>query len=348
MAGIPIGLLGVAAPRRRAWGTGVLAMLFVVCWSSGFIGAKLGAGGAGIATVLMWRFVPLALVLLPVALLGSGRWGLRGRPRREVRLHVAIGLLSQVGYLLTVYWAIGLGVSTGTTALVDGVQPLVAAALAGPLLGAAVAGRQWVGLALGLGGVVLVSWSDAASPATSAPVWAYLVPFAGMLSLVASTILERRARVRTPPVPALAVHCATSAVAFTVLAVATGQAVPPPSTGFWLATAWLVILPTFGGYGLYWVLVERIGVTPVSSLMFLVAPVTSLWGAAMFGEPFSALTAAGFGLSLAAAVGVAARPAAAPSTASRAAGERPRPASSRRAAGLRSRRAPRGRSDRAA
>ncbi|MGV9864959.1 hypothetical protein [Rhodococcus koreensis] len=56
-----------------------------------------------------------------------------------------MGALSQTGYLLTVYQAIGLGASTGTTALIDGTQPLVVAVLAGPLLGQNVAARQWWG-----------------------------------------------------------------------------------------------------------------------------------------------------------------------------------------------------------
>ncbi len=266
------------------------AVLFVACWSSGFIGAKLGAADASVPTVLMWRFLPLALLLTPFLRPGS---------MRELGRHVLIGLLSQSGYLLTVYWAIGEGVSTGTTALIDGVQPLVAAALAGPLLGVAATGRQWIGLALGLVGVVLVSWSDAAS---HAPAWAYLIPFAGMLGLVASTVLERRARVPAPPLRALAVHCATSAVVFTVLALATGNAVPPASGHFWFALAWLIVLATFGGYGLYWLLVGRIGMTAVNSLMFLIAPVTSVWGTVLFGEPFTVLTGVGLGLALVAAV----------------------------------------------
>jgi drug/metabolite transporter (DMT)-like permease len=249
----------------------------------------------------MWRFVPLAVVLLPLALRRAGR-GLRGHPPREVRRHVLIGLLSQSGYLLTVYGAIGLGVSTGTTALVDGVQPLVAAALVGPLLGLVVGRRGWAGLALGLAGVVLVTWSDATAPSSTAPVWAYLVPFSGMLALVASTVLERRSRVRTPPMTALAIHCTTSAVVFSGLALATGTAVPPGSGDFWLATAWLVVLPTFGGYGLYWLLVERIGVTSVNGLLFLIAPVTAVWGAAMFGEPLGVATVLGLALALSAAV----------------------------------------------
>ncbi|MDT7797017.1 MAG: hypothetical protein QOI78_450 [Actinomycetota bacterium] len=270
-----------------------LGALFVLCWSSGFIGAKLGAADAPVATVLMWRFVPLALLLLP-ALRRAGAGGRAGLGRQ-----VAVGLLSQSGYLLTVYWAIGLGVSTGTTALVDGIQPLVVAALAGPLLGVAVSGRQWLGLGLGLSGVVLVTWSDATS-GRDTPLWAYLVPFAGMCCLVAATFLDRRTRVRTSPWQAVAIHCATSAVVFTVLAVATGAAIPPAAGRFWLAMAWLIVFATLGGYGLYWLLLDRAGVTRVNTLMFLVPSATTIWGALMFGEPFGPLTITGLALALAA------------------------------------------------
>ncbi|GAB3206793.1 DMT family transporter [Marinactinospora thermotolerans] len=294
--GIQIGIV----TRSRTWVTGALAVLFVLCWSSGFIGAKLGAADAPVTTVLMWRFVPLALALLPF-LLAQVRQSAAHRRIPGLGRHVLIGILSQSVYLLTVYWAIELGVGTGTTALIDGVQPLVAAALVGPLLGVAVTGRQWAGLALGLVGVVLVIWSDAAS-AGQAPAWAYLVPFLGMLGLVASTIVERRAPAPMPPLRALAIHCSTSAVVFTGLAIATGTAVPPASGSFWLALAWLLVFATFGGYGLYWLLVERIGVTPVNGLMFLIAPVTSVWGGVMFDEPFTPLTAVGLALALVAAL----------------------------------------------
>jgi drug/metabolite transporter (DMT)-like permease len=190
-----------------------------------------------------------------------------------------------------------------------------------------VTGRQWAGLLLGLIGVALVSFSDATAPGGEAPAWAYLIPFAGMLSLVASTILERRARVLTPPIEALGIHCATSAIVFTALAVASGSVVPPASVQFWIAMTWLMVLPTFGGYGLYWFLVERIGVTPVNSLMFLMPPVTAVWGAAMFGEPLTPVTVLGLTLALAAAL-VASR---SPGRAARA-----RPTSQRRQHSVRS------------
>ncbi len=275
-----------------------LGALFVLCWSSGFIGAKLGASDSPVATVLMWRFVPLAVALAPFLLRRAGTRGTDARS--DLGRQVTIGALSQSGYLLTVYWAIGLGVSTGTTALIDGMQPLVVAALVGPLLGAAVTGRQWTGLGLGFVGVVLVTWSDATAPGNDVPTWAYLVPFAGMLCLVAATFLERRAPTSTPPMRALAVHCATSAVIFSAIALATGTAALPTSGQFWIAMSWLVVFSTFGGYGLYWYLLRRVGVTQVNTLMFLVPPVTTLWGGLMFDEPLTAGTAVGLTLALAA------------------------------------------------
>ncbi|MFI1395054.1 DMT family transporter [Streptomyces sp. NPDC020681] len=279
----------------------LLSAAFVLCWSSGFIGAKLGAGSAAAVTVLMWRFLPLAVVLALVSV-AFARHSWRGLTARDVLRQTVIGALSQSGYLLTVYWAIQLGVSSGTTALIDGTQPLVAGALAGPLLRQYVSGPQWLGLGLGVSGVGVVTLADATAVGAGVPAWAYAVPFAGMLSLVAATFLESRTRAPVAPAVAMTVHCATSAVVFTVLAAALGSAVPPADAAFWTAIGWLVVLATFGGYGLYWLVLRRSGVTQVNTLMFLMAPVTAIWGAAMFGEPFGVQTAAGLALGLAAVV----------------------------------------------
>ncbi|MFD7713727.1 DMT family transporter [Streptomyces sp. NPDC059786] len=276
----------------------LLSAAFVLCWSSGFIGAKLGAGSAAATTLLMWRFLPLALVLAAFAAVCRAPW--RGLAVRDMARQAVIGALSQSGYLLTVYYAIQLGVSSGTTALIDGTQPLVAGALAGPLLGQYVARAQWLGLGVGVSGVALVTLADAGSG--DVVWWAYLVPFLGMLCLVAATFLESRSRTEVAPMAAMTVHCVTSAVIFTVLAAFSGAVRPPGDATFWTAVLWLVALSTFGGYGLYWLILQRSGVTKVNTLMFLMAPVTAVWGAVTFGEPFSVQTALGLGVALAAVV----------------------------------------------
>ncbi|GAA2355284.1 DMT family transporter [Streptomyces cuspidosporus] len=302
--------------------TVVLSVLFVLCWASGFVGAKLGAGAAPVTTLLMWRFLLLAAVLLPVARVTRKRGG--RPPGRVLGRQALIGALSQGGYLLTVYAAIQLGVNTGTTALIDGMQPLVVAALVGPLLGVSTSRRQWLGLVTGFLGVLVVTLGDASANG-SVPWWAYLVPFAGMLSLVAATFIEQRSPSPVRPLTGLTVHSTTSAVVFTALALATGGGVPPADPPFWIATGWLIVLSTLGGYGLYWTLLARVGVTRVNALMFLMAPVTSVWGAVMFGEPFTPVTAVGLTVGLLAVVTVAHR--------------RPR---HRPAAGARGKRAPAG------
>lgn len=269
------------------------SVAFVVLWASGFVGVKLATRVAPAETMLLWRSLVLTALLAP--------WLWRAARRldaADLRREVVVGVLSQAVYLAAVYAAIDLGVSSGTTSLMDGVQPLAVAALAGPLLGAVVPARQWVGLALGLLGVATVSAADLLAPATTAPWWAYGVPLVGMAGLVAATFLDRRRPRRASTVEALAVHCATTSVLTLVVTLATGTVVPPWTGDFWFAIAWMTLLATLGGYGLYWLLLERRGVTEVNTLLFLVPPTTVLWGAVWFGEPVGPLTVVGLALAL--------------------------------------------------
>ncbi|MYU09155.1 EamA family transporter, partial [Streptomyces sp. SID8361] len=111
----------------------VTSIGLVVMWTSGFIGAELGTREATADTLLMWRFLAAAAVL-------GGAWLLLRRrriPSRALAEQAAIGALSQGGYLGGIVWAVGLGVPSGTAALIAAVQPLAAGALAGRLLGEA-------------------------------------------------------------------------------------------------------------------------------------------------------------------------------------------------------------------
>ncbi|MGH3909402.1 MAG: DMT family transporter, partial [Pseudonocardiaceae bacterium] len=280
------------APVRAA-----LAAAFVLAWSSGFIGAELATRTAGTATVLAWRFLVAApLLLVPVLLIRSlaPSW-------RQVRIQVGIGLLAQCGYLGGVVLAIELGVPSGTTALVAALQPLVATAAAGSLLGERVNSRQWAGLWIGLAGVTVVVGGDLTG--TSAPWPAYLLPVGAMLSLVAATLAERRssqAATSLPLVTSVAIQCAVSALLFSAVAVARGEFAPPASGAFVFAIGWVVLLSTFGGYGLYWLVLRTSGVARVSSLLYLTPPVTLLSSALLFGDPITTTAVAGTVVCLAA------------------------------------------------
>jgi drug/metabolite transporter (DMT)-like permease len=285
-----------ASPRSRSAPlvTSLAAAGFVLAWSSGFTIAAVATTDAPATTLLLWRFLPLAVVLLVVA---AARGALRGVPAGELRRQAVIGLLAQFGYVVFVYAAVGAGVTTGSTALVDAVQPLVVATLVGPLLGLRVRGGQWVGLGVGAVGVALVVGSQLGE--SDASPWAWALPALAMASLIAGTLVERRGGARLPVLTTLTVHVSVTAAALVVLAAVTGTLVPPPSPSFWLATVLSALVPTLAAYGLYWWLLRRVGVTALNALLFLVAPTTAASGALLLGEPLTAWTIVGFVLSAA-------------------------------------------------
>lgn len=278
---------------------------FVVMWSSGFIAAELGTPVASTPTLMAWRFLVAACLLLAVVLLFRRRWPGSG----EVVVQGVVGLLSQGVYLIGVVGAIEFGVSAGTTALVAALQPLLAATLAGPILGESVRARQWAGLTVGLVGVALVvGFAVRGGTETvdgGAPLWAYSMPFIGMTGLVAATLLERGSRLKarleagleahseTPLDVALTVQCVTSALFFSILAFFWGGIEPTGGAQFWAAVSWWVVFSTFGGYGFYWLNLKFSSVTRVSSLVYLTPPTTMIWAYLMFGESIGPLAVLG-------------------------------------------------------
>lgn len=274
------------------------AVGFVAAWSSGFVIAALATVDVPWPTLLVWRFVPLAAVLLAVA---AARGAFRRVPLPDLGRQGVIGLFAQFGYCAFVYAAIAAGIATGTTALIDAVQPLVVATLVGPLLGLRVRGVQWAGLLVGAIGVALVVRSQMGG--SDAPPIASMLPAGAMACLIAGTFVERRRPAPLPVLTTLTVHVSVSAAALVVLAAVTGTLAPPASSTFWVAAVLSAIIPTMVAYGLYWWLLRRLGITAVNALLFLVAPVTALAGAVLLAEPLTTVTVLAFVLC---AVGVTA------------------------------------------
>lgn len=274
----------------RKAGLVVASLAFVLAWSSGFLVAKIGTFDASILTLLVWRFLPLALALLGIS---WARGDLRHVAFADLRRQSAIGLLGQFGYCVSVYAAIAVGVASGTTALIDAVQPIVMATLVGPVLGLRVPWAQWLGLLIGSTGVLLVVVSQAAAVDTGAV--AFTFPALAMLCLIVGTLLDRRAPSRLPVLTTLTVHVSITAFALVLVTLLTGTFVPPASTAFWAVVSFAALIPTVVGYGLYWWLLRRVGVTALNALLFLVAPATAVAGTLMFAEPFSIATVVGFG-----------------------------------------------------
>jgi drug/metabolite transporter (DMT)-like permease len=268
------------ALRRNAGHLASAAL--VLMWSSGYVGAELGIRAGGTPLQLLgWRFSILGVLLVTVCLVLRVRLDDRAAWARQAGL----GVLSQAVFLFMVFEGVARGVDGGTAALIAALQPLLVATVAGRVLGERTTAGMWVGLALGMAGVVVVV--SGGLDAGAAPWWAYLFPAAGMLSLAAGTVLTQRLRPAETLLQSITMQTVVAGVVLMTAAVLTGQAAPVAEPDFWVAVAWLVLLSTLCGYVLFvWVTRTR-GATVASVLLYLTPPTTMVWVWLMFGTPIT-------------------------------------------------------------
>lgn len=259
----------------------------VVVWSSGFIGARFSIDHAPAMLVVFWRSVLFILLLAPWVLPR-----LRQATPATLLRHAGIGLLAMGGYLAGVVQGIALGVPAGLAALLADLLPIGVALLSVLVLQQRLGWRTWLGLIIGLTGVVLatsdaLAWGDA-------PLWVFGLPLLGMLSLAVATLWQKRTRT-TQSLDLLSnlwLQCCVSCVPFALLATLDGSLMPVPSGGFALSVLWTSIATT-GGYGLYYLCLKRSTPTRVASVLYLSPALTLVWAWAMFGEPLSWLMGLG-------------------------------------------------------
>jgi len=265
----------------------------LISWSSGFVGARFAIDYAPALLVVFWRFAVLTLLLLPFVCKT-----LVNTPLNTLLIQAGIGLLAMAGYMAGVILGIALGVPAGLAALCADLLPVGMALLSALFLGERIVCKVWLGLFVGFAGMLWVM--HGVLSVGSAPLWAYGLPVAGMLSLAVATLWQKRipAKHDMTLLPGLWVQCCVASVVFALAGSSQGSLAPLPSAGFVLSVLWTATLPTFGGYGLYWLCLRRSSATRVATVLYLSPPLTMLWAWAMFDEPLSWHLAAGMAVSL--------------------------------------------------
>lgn len=282
-----------AAPSLRAFWLRMAPALFVVFWSTGFIGAKLGLPFAGPMSFLFARFALVTLLMLAVSLATGAAWPAGWREAGHIAV---VGALLQGIYLGGVFISISAGVSAGLTALIVGLQPLLTAALAGTALGEHVTARQWLGCILGLVGVALVVAKKLSFDAhhvfgaTSAAV--------ALIGITLGTLYQKRfcsgMDLRSGTVIQNGV---AAAIMLAGVLLFEGMRITWSGT-FVFALVWVVLVLSIGATLLLFVLLRRGAAAPVTSLFYLVPPVTALMAFLLFGETLGPTALLGMALAV--------------------------------------------------
>ena len=187
------------------------------------------------------------------------------------------------------------GGQSSTTALIAALQPLLVMTVAGRVLGESTNRAAWIGTALGFVGVFVVVSTE--MRADHAPTWVYIFPSLAMLSLTVGTILSKKMNPPETLLQTITMQAVVSAVTFALVATLTGQAHVPINVDAWAAIAWLILIPSIAGYGLYVYVTHASGATAVSTLLYLTPPTTMLWAHLMFGDPIYLTALLGLGIS---------------------------------------------------
>lgn len=281
--------------RPTSFGLSRLAPgLFVLLWSTGFIGAKFGLPYAEPLTFLLWRFALVTALMAAVALAVRAPWP---TSPREVG-HIAVGgLLVHAGYLGGVFSAIENGVPAGVVALIAALQPLLTAVAAGPVLGERVSPRQWAGLGLGLAGVTLVV-AEKIEPGAAFGAGLGFAFFA-VLSITAGTLYQKRHAAGMDLRSGAVIQYAAAGAAMALLAPAVESMAVDWTGEFIFALGWLTLVLSVGAISLLYRLIRVGSAARVASLFYLVPPSTAVIAYLLFGETFGLLALAGMAVTVA-------------------------------------------------
>jgi drug/metabolite transporter (DMT)-like permease len=265
--------------------------LFVLLWSTGFIGAKLGLPYAEPFVFLELRFLFVLAILLPVCWLSKAPWP---QGRRAVQMGVS-GALLQAGYLGGVFASLHHGMPAGVSALITGMQPVLTAVLGGWLLRERVTGRQWLGFALGFVAVLLVVGERIHVEGLGG--LAVGLSIFALLSITLGTLWQKRHGAGVDLRTGAAIQFMAAAVVLAPVALLERGTVRW-SGEFAFALAWLVVVLSIGAIFLLLTLIKRGRATQVSSLFYLVPPTTALLAWPLFGETYSLAAAGGMALAM--------------------------------------------------
>lgn len=282
--------LALPAPSTLARITGLaLPLLFIAMWSSGYVVGKLAVPYAGPFTLLAIRFGLASLVLLIVALAARAPWP---ASRRQFGHLVVVGLLIQALQFSGLYTALKLGVSAGESALIVGTMPVFTALGAACVFGERLGAKQWLGMAGGVCGVVLVVWHKLGTG--SAGLGAYVAAMVALAGITLGTLYQKK-------------FCAGMDLrtgGFVQLAVAALVALPlslylegfdvrwTPAMVF--ASGWLAVVNSIGATSLLFLMMRKGEASKVASLFYLIPGVTALMAFAVLGETLTAMALAGF------------------------------------------------------
>lgn len=270
----------------------LIPVIFVVLWSSGFVGARFGLQYAEPATLLSLRM--MANVAVFIVLIAFMR---RRIPMGKDLLHASVvGLLIHGCYLGGTYQAISMGMPAGLCALLVGIQPILTAVLLVGFSNQRLIASQWFGLMVGFVGISLVLMGNVEWQNDEHQLVAICFTLTALVGITLGTLYQKRFCHNVDMIGGALVQYAASAILFSTIAWNTETMEVMWVPEFFAVMAWLVIVLSVFAILLLLFMVKSGESSKVASTFYLVPPVTAIQAWLVFNESFDWLGAFGFAL----------------------------------------------------
>lgn len=266
--------------------------IFVLLWSTGFVGSKLGAPYIEPMAFLTLRFLAVIPVLFVLALPLVKSW-----PSAPTMIgHCIItGMLVHGIYLGGVFWAIKQGMPAGLSSIIVGLQPVLTALMAVALLNESISRKHWLSMAIGAAGLALVLGPKFDLGGSGITAVTIAVVFAAVAGISLGTVYQKRF-VQQTDLLAATIWQYVGALLITVPLSAFESWQITWSGDLIFAMVWLVLVLSVGAVLLLMLLIREGAVSQVASLFYLVPVATAVESYFLFNETLSLVQIAGMAL----------------------------------------------------
>lgn len=289
--------LALKFERHKTLLIALLPWVFVLLWSTGFIGARFGLPYSEPFTFLSWRMAGNLLVFLLLMRIFKV-----GFPRRIAlwKQQMITGALVHTAYLGGVFSAIELGMPAGLAALLVGLQPMLTAVIMALVYRSAPSAKQWLGLTLGIVGVALVLSNGRADFLQNGDVsseqllWVLLA----LTGITLGTLYQKNYCEQQPLLAATFIQYFSGFVVMLPLALLTENTQVQWHPEFTGALIWSVLVLSVGAILLLMLMIQMGEATRTASYFYLVPPVTALQAWILFDEQLTGVALLGMAITV--------------------------------------------------
>ncbi|CAB4641963.1 unannotated protein [freshwater metagenome] len=267
-------------------------IIFVLLWSTGFTGIRYGIPYAPPFTFIAVRMAFASILLALIALVITKRFA---RDLPTIGKSALVGLTIHGAYLGGCFYGVKQGMPAGITALICSLQPVLVSIFSSLFFGEKLSSRKWLGLGLGLAGLVMVIAPKLESSGDQAlPTAGVISVFIALLGGTSGTLLQKKFGAGVEVLSGTSWQYVATGILMAVLALTfeDGQSITWNGS-FIFSLVWLIVALSIGAILILYYLLARSSAASVSSLYYLVPAVTAVEAYFLFGEKIGLVTAIG-------------------------------------------------------